>query len=525
MPSAHSRAGSLELRPALLWVLTFFAASLAMRLLQARESLWLDELHTAWVISADWDEIAARAKAGNQPPLFLYLERFAIALFGMSEPALRLPSILAGAALAPLSFVLVRRWTDSTAAGVAAAVVAAIDRDFLFYATEARVYALVQLLALVRLGAFVRLLSAPTMRLRLAYVGLAALMFHLHYTTALVWFGEALCVAVLALRRFLPHHGGRGFICDSLLMLLLFLPAAPHVGVVFERRENWAGFVPVPTFAQLATERFAQRIAPAASYLTAALVTTILAIWFTRRSQQIHKDRVADLARILTVTALWIAAPVALAWLLSLTDVARVFLYRYLIASASAAPLLAGLICGLSPSPAWRRAAAAAAIFAAVSATGPEYLNQLSTHNRFLSDRSEDWRSAVAYINAHDDYLPVLLYAGLIETHDYASSPDPLLRAYCVLPVTGIYRFDDPRTVIPLPSLHATNLTSVACQAIRSHRSAWMLLRIPEQNSPTAIRRAASLAASCDRQISLVDSQTFGGVTAIRIEFADPIAP
>ncbi len=36
-----------------------------------QQSLWIDELHTAWVSTGPWSEVTARAAAGNQTPFIL----------------------------------------------------------------------------------------------------------------------------------------------------------------------------------------------------------------------------------------------------------------------------------------------------------------------------------------------------------------------------------------------------------------------------------------------------------------------
>ena len=39
------------------------------------DSLWIDELHTAWSLDGDFSEIADRAASGNQPPLYFWINR------------------------------------------------------------------------------------------------------------------------------------------------------------------------------------------------------------------------------------------------------------------------------------------------------------------------------------------------------------------------------------------------------------------------------------------------------------------
>ena len=132
-----------------LLVLITLAAAL-LRLAQADESLWLDELHTAWAAMGPADEIALRAQFGNQSPLYFYLVRGAVSCFGRNEIALRLPSLLAGIALVPLVAWLTLCWTDDRIASLTAAILVSVDHYCLFYSQEARPYAIVQF---ARLGA------------------------------------------------------------------------------------------------------------------------------------------------------------------------------------------------------------------------------------------------------------------------------------------------------------------------------------------------------------------------------------
>src|SRR6478672_5531677 len=73
--------------------------SAGLRLWQARESLWLDELHTAWCAIGPLANVQPRAEIGNQSPLFFWLEWLMVKLLGENDLAVRLPSIVAGSLL------------------------------------------------------------------------------------------------------------------------------------------------------------------------------------------------------------------------------------------------------------------------------------------------------------------------------------------------------------------------------------------------------------------------------------------
>ena len=60
------------------------------------DSLWLDELHTAWAVDGGLAQVAGRAADGNQNPLFFWMTWACTQLFGLNQLSLRLVSIVAG---------------------------------------------------------------------------------------------------------------------------------------------------------------------------------------------------------------------------------------------------------------------------------------------------------------------------------------------------------------------------------------------------------------------------------------------
>jgi len=67
-------------------------------LIAANEPLWLDELHTSWVVAGELGDVYQRAQIGNQTPLFFWLTWAAVEFFGETELSLRLVSLIAGTA-------------------------------------------------------------------------------------------------------------------------------------------------------------------------------------------------------------------------------------------------------------------------------------------------------------------------------------------------------------------------------------------------------------------------------------------
>ncbi len=57
--------------------------------LSMSESLWLDELHSAWCLEDQGQQLARRAAMGNQLPIYFWGLRFVSETFGQSEIVLR----------------------------------------------------------------------------------------------------------------------------------------------------------------------------------------------------------------------------------------------------------------------------------------------------------------------------------------------------------------------------------------------------------------------------------------------------
>ena len=111
------------------WIvlLLIMVSAAALRVHDVGQSLWLDELHTGWVVIDGFSHLAERAAMGNYGPLYFYLTWMSVQALGANELALRLPSLLASVALIPAIYLAVRSWCRSTEAALLAATLVAVD--------------------------------------------------------------------------------------------------------------------------------------------------------------------------------------------------------------------------------------------------------------------------------------------------------------------------------------------------------------------------------------------------------------
>ena len=104
-PTAHFKHGKLYI------LLAILCAGVGIRVWQTTESLWLDELHSGWTVAGTWSDVSDRAAVGNQTPCYFWFLWIWTRVFGHSELALRLPSLLAGVTLIAMVFWVLSRWT------------------------------------------------------------------------------------------------------------------------------------------------------------------------------------------------------------------------------------------------------------------------------------------------------------------------------------------------------------------------------------------------------------------------------
>ncbi|MFI4876575.1 MAG: hypothetical protein ACIALR_14595 [Blastopirellula sp. JB062] len=427
-----------------------------LRCLPAFESLWLDELHSAWTIAGSWSDVSARALQGNNGPLYFWgLKAFSI-MFGQSEAALRMPSILCGCATLIGVGALVRAWGGSALAGCAVALLIAFDRDMIFYATEVRPYAAVQLSCLTLFMMTTGLWSAFSARDAAYWTILAAFTIHLHITAALF---VAACLPPVCLAAWGHRAAKRLFLMLAALALLL-LPLIPQLCLIYARRSNWEAFVQSGSFFRIV------EILPMIPWGILPLAIALgLNRYLTTEESGGRQRSTSTLVWSIVATA----APIAIAWTLTELRATPLFLRRYLMGSQT----LLFVWCGLNIAQVRRRdARAVLAIITAVSV----FFFHVPDH--WTLQRRQDWRGAIAEANALrlPQQTAVLIGSRLIEA-DGLTQNFGALAEYSRLPIDSVYRVSDRfQTVIPLRYSNPGLLQPWQQQQLASEAAALVIL-------------------------------------------------
>jgi mannosyltransferase len=223
----------------LLAVILMLAGALRLYRIDA-QSFWNDEGNAARLAERSLSLIVEGARGDIHPPGYYLALHYWRALFGQSEAALRGLSALCSVALVGFAFLLGRRLFEDEVVGLVAATLVAVNPFQVYYAQEARMYAMLALWALASTWGLVAWWHAPRpdgstgspRRLvegrrwpLLVFVLTATAGLYTHYAFPFVWLAQNLCVAVWA-------WGSRGR-ADVLRRLLTWGVAQAAVVVLY----------------------------------------------------------------------------------------------------------------------------------------------------------------------------------------------------------------------------------------------------------------------------------------------------
>jgi mannosyltransferase len=170
-------------------LLGLIVVGLALRLPSFNDSIWGDELSTNFVVHGFGVGDPISILKGDQegtPPLFFLLTWLTRGIDGAE--GLRIFSLLAGLAAIPLTYLL-GSWTIGRPAAAVGAALIALSPFQIFYATEARAYALMMLFCLLAAIALLRALNSGRTGWWVGYGLAVAAAAYTHYTTVFVLIG------------------------------------------------------------------------------------------------------------------------------------------------------------------------------------------------------------------------------------------------------------------------------------------------------------------------------------------------
>lgn len=217
------------------WVALFIMACTVRFVGLGRYSFDLDEIFSLSAASADWPTLfVLAARDVSHPPLFYILLKVWLFIGPASESWVRLlPAIFGAASFIPLYKISrLARLRDGDTCVVLCLF--AFNGVLIYYAQHARMYSLLQLLAVTSIYALLRY-SAGQARYLSEFWFLTAVNFFLVYSHYWGWF---VIVAELSALAILDRSKLFSFVKSTVLIALLFIPWALAVMAVIAQRGN-----------------------------------------------------------------------------------------------------------------------------------------------------------------------------------------------------------------------------------------------------------------------------------------------
>jgi hypothetical protein len=383
-------------------------------------SFWVDEAETAFIVHHGVNHPSLAIIAPAILSIYYWLPRASEAVFGFSEAAERLPSLLALA----LALVFIGRVAARLIHPQAAwfAVFACLTlRVFNYEAADARAYALGTCVAAASLWLLIRWLDSGRWLDGILFLAAAALLWRVH----LVYWPFYLVYAIYFLARTDRKASWFQAVTIAAGLALALVPTAISA-LALNRDAAQHVFAPLPTWSELG-ETFKIRLV--ASCALGAFI-------YARFQRASRVDSVPAFSAIAFIAGWWLVQPIGLFAYSHLSGVS-VFTTRYVsIALPGAAVAATAAAAFLVPKSKWQSQAllmgCAALIF------GGQW-RELWPHHH-----NSDWREASRAANALalGSSTPVLVVSPFVEAKPPTWSPDYPLPGYLysqldVYPVNG----------------------------------------------------------------------------------------
>jgi uncharacterized membrane protein len=199
------------------------AASFVLRMANlGKHELWLDEANTVMIIQGSLRHLFAGLSADASPPLYYLILHFWTFLFGTTEYALRMPSVLFGVALVIATYRAGKQYFGPRT-GLYAAGLSAVTPLTIFYAQQVRMYTLLPLLALLSTYYLIEALEEGKKSSWAGYVIATTLCLYTHnYGLFILPIGVICVVAFKEYRQRL-----KGFALCLLAIAVLYAPWIP----------------------------------------------------------------------------------------------------------------------------------------------------------------------------------------------------------------------------------------------------------------------------------------------------------
>ena len=511
--------------PLLVGLATAFAALL--RFSHGGHSLWVDELHTGWVVLGPWHALVQRAALGNHGPVYFAAVKLMVAWLGTDETGLRALSMFCGTLLVPATYAVARLWGVDAPVALAAAVAVALDPQVQWFAQEARPYALLQLGTLGHLALCWWAAGREWSPLRGAtWAIVAAVLLAVHLA-----FVQVLAAQALALLLWYGRLGSSEKKARTLCRLwaawaavvLMSLPLWPLAATVVRHRWIWQGVF--PPWGQVLMQILQGAVPWGAGLAGGVLVAWVFRRWpgaAVRRTGPGQARSAGSSLPLLLATACVVLGPgAALAGAVSGT--VEAFFPRYLTPAHAALGVCWALWTNRLGVPLARHAAALGLGVLALLGWPTArwwYQGQLGRWHF-----SENWAGAVSRLR--NEALPgelVWLAPALVEEKLYSHAATPCLREYLCYPLRSLY-WPGPVRVEPVVLADKKAVGGKLWSEVSRAQRCWLLVRGGTWRRDQVLSTVAQAAQKHGLELSAAHVRFADRVHLLRLSFVPGEGP
>ena len=254
LPMPRERAGAVAARlrhPGALFLGAVMIVGLILRLLVTR-GIWLDEATTVAQIQLSFGDMFESLRSSDvHPPLHYVVLWLTSRVLGISEMAVRMPSIIAGLALIPAVYALGKELYDRNTARLAA-VLTAVAPFAVWYSQEARMYGFFMLFGVLAVYGQVRALRTDRTSDWAIYALASAALVWTQYMGALLVLVQQLAFLVMFIGRLRRGEEVKrllaGWACATGVLALLLAALAPLAYQQYTvNEEAGKGFTQLPS--------------------------------------------------------------------------------------------------------------------------------------------------------------------------------------------------------------------------------------------------------------------------------------
>ncbi|MBI5282101.1 MAG: glycosyltransferase family 39 protein [Candidatus Solibacter usitatus] len=390
-------------------------------------SLWTDEAGTWWVVKDGWRECLERANGWSAiSPFYFGILWVWTRVFGLSEVAMRVPSLLFSAVSGALLFRLARRWMDQEGAWIAVVVFFLLPQVGVSM-VDARPYALGVMTLLAAWLALTRCVDGGRWT-DVAWLAVCA--------GATVWAHYMLALGLVPMAWYCRRLGWGRSVSSLAAGCVMVLPLAPQLADTAGRRRALT-FAGRPSMLDLILAIVPPLILLMALLAAAAAAVSGLA---GRRGRREGYRRFAARESLVPM-ALLAATPAVAIFILGILDGTRMFVGRYMIASVAGLAVVSGwAVRGLNH-PRARIATMCLTVIAGVT------LGFVRPPRHWT-----DWRGAVDWARAETERHPetqVVLVSAFVESMQSGAVADPRQREILFAPQER-YRVPGQPLLLPM---------------------------------------------------------------------------